>query len=61
MADINARMHQIEVERSYRIVGKLEQTAKGIKNQIVKKLSDMLKNGKAESFYLILWHLAYWR
>ncbi|MCG7755831.1 MAG: dynamin family protein [Nitrosomonas sp.] len=48
MADINARMHQIEVERSYRIVGKLEQTAKGIKNQIVNKLSDMLKKWKSK-------------
>lgn len=47
MADINARMHQIEVERSYRIVGKLEQTAKGIKNQIVGKLSDMLSKWKS--------------
>ncbi|UJP00872.1 MAG: dynamin family protein, partial [Nitrosomonas sp.] len=47
-ADINARMHQIEVERSYRIVGKLEQTAKGIKNQIVNKLSDMLKKWKSK-------------
>ena len=46
MADINIRIHQIEVERSYRIVGKLEQTAKGIKNQIVSKLSDMLKKWK---------------
>jgi len=47
VTDINARMHQIEVERSYRIVGKLEQTAKGIKNQIVSKLSDMLKKWKS--------------
>jgi GTPase Era involved in 16S rRNA processing len=46
MADINIRMQQIEVERSYRIVGKLEQTAKVIKNQIVEKLSDMLKQWK---------------
>ncbi len=46
MADINIRMQQIEVERSYRIVGKLEQTAKAIKNQIVEKLSDMLKQWK---------------
>lgn len=48
MADINARIHQIEVERSYRIVGKLEQTAKGIKNHIVVKLSDMLKKWKSK-------------
>ncbi len=46
MADINIRMQQIEVERSYRIVGKLEQTAKAIKNQIIDKLSDMLKQWK---------------
>ncbi|MDP1557694.1 MAG: dynamin family protein [Nitrosomonas sp.] len=47
MADINARMQQIEVERSYRIAGKLEQTAKVIKNQIVIKLTDMLKSWKS--------------
>lgn len=41
MADIDARIQQIEVERSYRIIGKLEQTAKAIKNQIVNKLSEM--------------------
>lgn len=48
MADINARIHQIEVERSYRIVGKLEQTAKVIKNQIVTKLNDMLSKWKSK-------------
>lgn len=46
MADIDARMHQIEVERSYRIVGKLEQTAKDIKNKKVNKLCEMLKKWK---------------
>ena len=44
--DINERMQQIEVERSYRIVSKLELTAKDIKNQAVSKLSDMLKRWK---------------
>ncbi len=48
MADIDARMHQIEVERSYRIVGKLEQTAKDIKNKKVHKLSEMLKQWKSK-------------
>ncbi|SFL11571.1 Dynamin family protein [Nitrosomonas aestuarii] len=42
MADIYTRMQQIEVERSYRIVGKLEQTAKAIKNQAMVKLVEML-------------------
>lgn len=48
MADIDARIHQIEVERSYRIVGKLEQTAKSIKNQVVTKLTDMLNKWKSK-------------
>ena len=48
MADINARVRQIEVERSYRIVGKLEQTAKSIKNHFVVKLSDMLNKWKSK-------------
>lgn len=52
MADINTRIQQIEVERSYRIVAKLEQTAKGIKNQIVPKLSDMLKKWKSKVILL---------
>ncbi|MCB1947629.1 MAG: dynamin family protein [Nitrosomonas sp.] len=46
LRDIFARMQQIEVERSYRIVGKLEQTAKSIKNQIVVKLTEMLNEWK---------------
>ncbi|PTQ84210.1 dynamin family protein [Nitrosomonas ureae] len=52
MADINARMHQIEVERSYRIVGKLEQTAKDIKNKKVNKLSEMLKKWKNKVIFI---------
>lgn len=52
MADIDIRIQQIEVERSYRIVAKLEQTAKSIKNQIVFKLSDMLKRWKSKVFLL---------
>jgi len=44
--DINERIQQIEVERSYRIVSKLEQTAKEIKNHAVVKLKDMLNRWK---------------
>lgn len=50
MADINERIAQIEVERSYRIAGKLEQTAKGIKNKIVVKLTEMRKKWKSNVF-----------
>lgn len=46
MADISARMQQIEVERSYRIAGMLEQTAETIETQVVAKLTDMLDQWK---------------
>jgi len=52
MADIDARIHQIEVERSYRIVGKLEQTAKNIKNQVFNKLTNMLAKWKRRVYLL---------
>ena len=48
MADILKRMQQIEVERAYRIVGKLEQTAKAVKNQMVDKLTSMLSEWKSK-------------
>lgn len=46
MTEIGVRMQQVEVERSYRIVGALEQTAKSIENQMVPKLTDMIKRWK---------------
>ena len=52
MKDIDERMQQIEVERSYRIVSKLEQTAKEIKNHAVTKLTDMLKSWKRRVWLL---------
>lgn len=50
MADINTRMQQIEVERSYRIAGMLEQTAETIETQVVSKLTDMLDQWKKSVF-----------
>ncbi len=50
MADINLRIEQIEVERSYRITGMLEQTAKDIKTQIVSKLTEMRKEWKSKVY-----------
>ncbi|MDX1513673.1 MAG: dynamin family protein [Gammaproteobacteria bacterium] len=38
IAAINERLNQVEVERAYRIIGVLEQTAKTIQSQIVPKL-----------------------
>lgn len=46
MEEINVRMQQIEVERSYRIAGMLEQTAETIENQVINKLTSMLQGWK---------------
>ncbi len=46
MKDIHVRMEQIEVERAYRIVSKLEQTAKTIRGQVVGKLTEMVHEWK---------------
>jgi len=47
LADINARMQQIEIERSYRIAAMLEQTADAIENQVISKLEAMLDRWKS--------------
>lgn len=52
MADINARIKQIEVERSYRIVGKLEQTASDLKNLVMPKLTDLLADWRKKVMIL---------
>ena len=46
MREIETRMSQVEVERAYRIIGALEQTAKNIEEVIVPKLSDMIARWK---------------
>lgn len=52
LADINARMQQIEIERSYRIAAMLEQTADAIENQVIGKLEAMLDRWKSR---VLLW------
>jgi len=42
MAEIYARMQQVEVDRAYRVVGILEQTVHDITQQVVPKLQRML-------------------
>ncbi|MCP4697131.1 MAG: dynamin family protein [Gammaproteobacteria bacterium] len=46
MADIDERMKQVDVERCYRIVGALEQTAKDIEHGIVPRLTEMIARWK---------------
>ncbi|MEY3220879.1 MAG: hypothetical protein RIT27_2236 [Pseudomonadota bacterium] len=46
LKEISTRMNQVEVERSYRIVGAIEQTAKDIEDRIVPKLKNMIDSWK---------------
>ncbi len=52
LADINARMQQIEIERSYRIAAMLEQTADAIENQVIGKLENALDRWKSRVLML---------
>jgi hypothetical protein len=51
MAEIYARMQQVEVDRAYRIVGILEQTVHDITEKVVPKLQSMLKQWRRR----VLW------
>lgn len=42
LADIHARMYQVEVERAYRVIAVLEQTARDIEERIVPKLQELM-------------------
>ena len=42
MDEINNRIHRVEVERAYRIIGVLEYTAKLIQGEVVTKLQELL-------------------
>jgi GTPase Era involved in 16S rRNA processing len=46
LADIHNRMYQVEVERAYRVVAVLEQTARDIEEKIVPKLRELLDSWK---------------
>jgi len=52
LADISARMQQIEIERSYRIAAMLEQTANTIETQVVSKLEAALDQWRSQVFTL---------
>jgi len=44
LAAINERIHQVEVERSYRIIGALENIASDIEKEVVPKLTAAINN-----------------
>ena len=43
MAEIYQRIHQVEVERSYRIIGALDHIASDIENSIVPRLTELMR------------------
>lgn len=51
LTEIHGRMQQVEVERAYRVVAVLEQTARDIEEKIVPKLQDLLTQWKRR----VLW------
>ncbi len=51
MAEIHARMRQVEVERAYRIIGILEKTAKTIENDLAPRLAEAKRTWKRR----VLW------
>jgi len=51
MQDIHKRMNQVGVERAYRIVGVLEQTARDIENRYVPKLRELIQRWKSRTFW----------
>ena len=52
IAAINERLNQVEVERAYRIIGVLEETAKAIQTQIVPKLVEAKAKWRQRTLWL---------
>lgn len=52
VAAINERLNQVEVERAYRIIGVLEETAKTIQTQIVPKLVEAKARWRRRTLWL---------
>jgi hypothetical protein len=52
LEDIFGRIQQVEVERSYRIIGALERTARGIENRIVPLLREALARWRRRTLLL---------
>jgi len=52
LADIEARIHQVEVERAYRVVGVLEKTARHIETVLVPHLAQARKQWRRRTFWL---------
>ena len=52
LADIEARIHQVEVERAYRVVGVLEKNAKHLENELVPALAAARRAWRRRTIWL---------
>jgi hypothetical protein len=52
LAEIHARMHQVEVDRAYRVVAVLEQTARDLEERVVPRLQELLGRWRRRVLWL---------
>lgn len=52
LGDIEARIHQVEVERAYRVVGALEKAAKRVRDDLIPRLSQYRRSWRRRSWWL---------
>jgi hypothetical protein len=52
LAEINKRIHQVEIERSYRIVGALERSARVVEQRIVPLLTEAIQRWRKRVFVI---------
>ncbi len=52
LSDIEGRIHQVEVERSYRVVGLLDKSARHIRDELVPKLSQARRDWRRRTLWL---------
>ncbi|ALG68642.1 dynamin family protein [Beggiatoa leptomitoformis] len=58
MAEINNRMEQVGIERTYRIISMLEQTAKDIENTLIPQLRHWIKHWRSTTLRIDFWVMA---
>jgi GTPase SAR1 family protein len=51
LADIEARIHQVEVERAYRVVGVLEKSARHVRDVLVPRLAQARRDWRRRTFW----------
>jgi GTPase Era involved in 16S rRNA processing len=52
MAEIQARIHQVEIERAYRVVGALEKTARRVRDELVPRIREARRLWRRRTLWL---------